>query len=82
MRYPYDDRYHPAFPAMQVVLYNGEEGLSTSKVVALLDTGSDASLVPIPYLRRILVPALDEVRVRSHWGEWHSAQLFAVDLSG
>ncbi len=80
MRYPYDTSYQPPFPVARVVFYNSEEGLRTTPENALLDTGSDGSLVPIAYLRQILAPVLTDTRIRSHWGEWRSAQLFVVDL--
>ena len=80
MKYPYDTSYQPPFPVVRVVFHNSEEGLRTAAENALLDTGSDGSLVPIAYLRRILAPALTDMRIRSHWGEWRSAQLFVVDL--
>ncbi|MBL7064765.1 MAG: hypothetical protein ISS49_11265 [Anaerolineae bacterium] len=80
MKYPYDASYRPPFPAVRAVLHNSEEGLRTAAMNALLDTGSDGSLVPIAYLREILAPALTDTRIRSHWGEWRSAQLFVVDL--
>ena len=80
MRYPYDVSYQPPFPVVRVVLHNSEEGLSTAVENALLDTGSDGSLVPIAYLRQVFAPALTDTRIRSHWGEWRSAQLFVVDL--
>ena len=80
MKYPYDASYQPSFPVVRAVLCNSEEGLRTAPGNALLDTGSDGSLVPIAYLREILAPALTDARIRSHWGEWRSVQLFAVDL--
>jgi predicted aspartyl protease len=80
MKYPYDISYQPPFPVAQVAFYNSEEGLRTASENALLDTGSDGSLVPIAYLRQILAPALTDTRIRSHWGEWRPAQLFVVDL--
>ncbi len=80
MKYPYDTSYQPPFPVARVILYNSEEGLRTAPKNALLDTGSDGSLVPIAYLRQIFAPALTDTRIRSHWGEWRSAQLFVVDL--
>lgn len=80
MKYPYDTSYQPPFPVAQVVFYNSDEGLRTSLETALLDTGADGSLVPIAYLRQILAPALTDTRIRSHWGEWRSVQLFVVDL--
>ena len=80
MKYPYDTSYQPPFPVVRVAFYNSEEGLRTAPENALLDTGSDGSLVPTAYLRQILAPALTDIRIRSHWGEWRSAQLFVVDL--
>ena len=80
MKYAYDAAYEPTFPAAPVVLRNSEEGLRTEKVQALLDTGSDGSLVPITYLEQILAPPMTDTHIRSHWGEWRSAQLFAVDI--
>jgi len=80
MRYPYTTGYQPPFPVIRVVLHNNEEGLNTLTEDALLDTGSDGSIVPIVYLRQILAPALTDTRIRSHWGEWRSVQLFVVDL--
>ncbi len=80
MKYPYDSSYQPPIPAVQVVFYNSEEGLRTTAKNALLDTGSDGSLVPIAYLQEILAPAITDTRIRSHWGEWRPVQLFVVDL--
>lgn len=80
MKYPYDAAYEPPFPAAPVVLRNGEEGLRTAKVQALLDTGSDGSLVPIAYLEEILAPPMTDTRFRSHRGEWRAAQVFEADL--
>ena len=68
------------FPAAPVVLRNSEEGLRTEKVQALLDTGSDGSLVQIAYLEEILAPPMADTHICSHWGEWRAAQLFAVDI--
>ena len=80
MKHPYSTRYQPAFPSVPVVLHNGDKGLRTGAENALLDTGSDGSLVPISFLRQISAPALTDTRIRSHWGEWRPAQLFVVDV--
>lgn len=79
MKYPYNISYQPPFPAVQVVLFNPEEGLSTFTIEGLIDTGSDGTLVPIAHLEEVLAPVLTVTRIRSHWGEWRSVQLFAVD---
>jgi len=80
MKYPYDTGYEPPFPILQVVLDNIEEDLQTPTTPALLDTGSDGTLVPIAYLRQILAPVFTDTRIRSHWGEWRPVHLFVVDL--
>ncbi|MBL7162357.1 MAG: hypothetical protein ISS57_07100 [Anaerolineales bacterium] len=80
MKYPYTKEYQPSFPMIQIRLSNPEEGLRSESVNALLDTGSDGSLVPIEHLQQILAPVLKDTHIRSHWGEWRSVQLFAVDI--
>lgn len=80
MKYSYTNEFHPAFPIIRIRLSNPEEGLSSEPIDALLDTGSDGSLIPFAYLQRILAPVLKDTRIRSHWGEWRSVQLFAVDV--
>jgi predicted aspartyl protease len=80
MKYPYTTFYRPPFPSAQIVLHNSEKELQTTAQSALLDTGSDGSLVPIAYLRGILAFPLTDTYIRSHWGERRAAQLFAVDI--
>ncbi len=79
-RYLYIKEYKPPFPSVPIIFRNDERGLRTETANALLDTGSDGSLVPISYLQQILAPAVTNTRIRSHWGEWRSVQLFLVEL--
>lgn len=80
MKYSHDTSYEPPIPVVEAVFHNREEGLSTKSKTALVDTGSDGSLVPIEYLRDILATPITDARLRSHWGEWRAVQLFLVDL--
>ena len=80
MKFSYEDSYDPPFPAIEIILHNSEESLRTEMIRALVDTGSDGSLVPLDYLRQTLALPLTNTRIRSHWGEWRSVQLFAVDI--
>jgi predicted aspartyl protease len=82
MTYAYSALYEPAFPVIPVRLYNPETGESTDQLTALLDTGSDGTLVPIRFLQQILAPSLTETSIRSHWEEWRAVQLFIVDRAG
>lgn len=36
--------------------------------------------MPQSLLDEIRAPFVDDVRVRSHWGEWRSLQVFTVDI--
>jgi predicted aspartyl protease len=80
MKFPYNSDYEPSFPSIRVMLRNEQDALSTTVLEALLDTGSDGTLVPIRYLQEILAPAITDTHIRSHWGEWRTAQLFVVDI--
>jgi predicted aspartyl protease len=64
-----------------VVLINPEEGLRAVAENALIDTGSDGTLVPLALLENVLAPVLTETRIRSHWGEWRAVQLLLVDIA-
>ncbi len=80
MKHPYSRNFQPPFPALPVVLTNAEEVLRTAEKNALIDTGSDGTLVPMALLEDVLAPVLSETRIRSHWGEWRAVQLFLVDI--
>ena len=76
----YRKDYHPAFPALDVILANVEDGLRSGPLSALLDSGADGTLVPISYLKDLLAVPLRDVSIRSHWGELRKVQLFTIDL--
>ncbi len=80
MKFPYDSNYQPPFPTVEIRLRNERRGLATPVIRGLVDTGADASLVPIAHLRQIRAPAVMDKRLRSHWGEWRAVQLFVVEL--
>lgn len=80
MKYSYDRSYRPAFPAVEVILHNLENGRHTTSLPALLDSGADGTLVPLTYLEEILAPVITEARIRSHWGEWRNVEQFLVEI--
>lgn len=63
------------------MLWNHEAGERSETLPALLDTGSDGTLVPLYLLRDIRAPMLQEARMRSHWGEWRTVGLFLVEMT-
>jgi predicted aspartyl protease len=80
MIHPHLDDYHPPMPALEIRLGYPEEPLRLGPIVAIVDTGADGTLVPQTWLDEISAPLVDEVRLRSHWGEWRTARVFTVDL--
>lgn len=80
MKSAYRQDYQPAFPAVEVVLVNEEENLHSDPQSALLDSGSDGTLVPIACLKDLLCAPLRDAAIRSHWGERRSVQVYLVDL--
>lgn len=79
MTTPYNKSYTPPFPTLSIVL--GEGSSRVGPVPALIDSGADATLVPIDLLKRIGVGEGEEVTIRSHFGERQAALLFLVPLA-
>ena len=80
MRFPFETGYDPPFPAVEIMLSSSEQGRRTDKLQALLDTGSDGTIVPLDRLWEIRATVLSDARISSHWGEMRPVQLFSVDI--
>ena len=80
MSHPYLDTYYPPMPALEIQLGYPEEALTLGPLTAVVDTGADGTLVPQSLVDEMEAPFVDDVRVRSHWGEWRNMQLFTVDI--
>jgi len=78
--YPYLTTYYPPMPVLQVRLGYPGESLRLGPLPAIVDTGADGTLVPQSLVDELGAPFIDDVRVRSHWGEWRNVQLFTVDV--
>lgn len=78
--YPYSTEYLPAAPVMEIRL--GAPGMEPSSgfLEALVDTGADATIVPIAHLRQIKAKKIDQATLRSQWGERRAVALYAVAL--
>jgi predicted aspartyl protease len=81
MRYPYQSAvYWPPFPTIEIILRNEERALQTEAVDALIDTGADASLVPLSFLSEIKAYTVGVTHIRSHWGERRRVYLYRIDI--
>ena len=79
MTFPYDETYDPAAPVCQINLSVASTGLSVS-LPAIIDTGADATIVPLGYLRQIGARRVFEAGLRSQWGERRRVYLYLIDL--
>jgi len=79
MTTPYNKSYTPPFPTLPIML--GEGSSRVGPVPALIDSGADATLIPVVLLNRIGVGEGEEITIRSHFGERQTALLYLVPLS-
>ncbi len=77
--FPYDQSYNPAAPICQISLSISSSGRRVN-LIAMIDTGADASIVPIDSLRQIGARRVFEASLRSQWGERRRVYLYLVDL--
>lgn len=80
MPHTYDTSFARSFPALPVIIHQVEGGLATSPLSALVDTGADTTLVPTEHLKTIKADEIYTSRIRTHWGEWHPAAVYIIDL--
>ena len=77
--FPYSSEYDPPVPICSVMIASA----ATSRTVqlhAIVDTGADATIIPIQYLRQIGARPAFEAGLRSQWGERRVVFLYLVDL--
>lgn len=80
MSYTYLDTYYPPVPTLEIRLGYPDESLKLGPFIAILDTGADGTLIPQAWIDEIGAPFVDDIRIRSHWGEWRNIQIFTVDI--
>jgi len=77
-RYPYSTEYVPAAPVMKIRLGAPGESVILGPLEAFVDTGADATLIPVEYLKQVGARKVDWAILRSQWGERRSVPLYAV----
>ena len=80
MKFSYNTEYYPPAPHIEIRLGIPGESLKVGPLPAFLDSGADATLVPLRYIRRLAV-AVDNLRqLRSHWGENRVVEVYRLDV--
>ncbi|MBL7064620.1 MAG: hypothetical protein ISS49_10525 [Anaerolineae bacterium] len=80
MIHHYAKTWYPPMPVLEIWLGYPEESLSLGPYIAIVDTAADGTIIPIGLIERLEAPFVDDVRLRSQWGEWHRARMFTVDI--
>ena len=80
MQYHFDSKYIPPAASLDVLLINGQTRQRTSLLPAFVDTGADATIIPIVHLKQIAAVAIEKRFLRSQWGERRPVKLYAIRL--
>ena len=78
MSTPYDSTSQPPFPVLVVVL-RSEDG-TVGPLVALLDSGADATVVPSHLLEEIAALEGEQATLRGHFGDTHLVQTYLANI--
>jgi hypothetical protein len=78
--HPHQSAYTPPIPALEITLQDPDGNLSVGPLEAVLDTGADISLVPVTLLEQLAAPEQDEVRLRSHWGDYTIFTTYLISI--
>ena len=80
MMIPYANSKFSPVPILNISLSVPGEGAQTEVAPALIDTGSDFTLVPEKWLQGIDAPRSRPARVRGLCSSYHQVTLFLVDI--
>lgn len=80
MKYPYDVSYFPPAPAIEIYLGPPADSLTIGPLSAFVDSGADATIVPLRYLRPLQTQADDRKFLRSQWGERRIVNIHYLDV--
>ncbi|MEM7531264.1 MAG: hypothetical protein AAF639_03735 [Chloroflexota bacterium] len=75
--YDYDVSYHPAMPMVDLQISLTEDD-PPIVVTAMVDSGSDATTIPIRYVRQLKAPVVDTQWMSGITGERHLVKTYAV----
>lgn len=76
----YDRTLVPPAPSIELEIISHETQLVTEALKAIVDTGADATFVPLAILEGIQAPVGEPRFARSVWGDRHRVLVFIVDM--
>lgn len=75
----YNTSYIPSIPVVEIAISEAR-GTPGIELVGLIDSGADATIIPLLYLEQIGALPMDNGWLRSATGERHHVQLFEIYL--
>ncbi len=72
--------YFPPIPVFSVHLAPVGEAPQIGPLTAIVDTGADATIVPLKYLDEMDIPADYPAQLRGPWGNARLVQVYTIDL--
>jgi hypothetical protein len=75
------DEHFPPAPVLEISIGKPGEQAGGSTFLALVDTGADATIIPVEHLAQNRAQKVDQsAALRSHWGERRLVALYAVAM--
>jgi predicted aspartyl protease len=78
--YAYDETSDPAMPVVEVGLSLLQQTEAETHLTALIDSGSDVTLMPLDALESLGAKPIDKVRIRGILGYSQQASLYLICL--
>jgi len=76
----YNDEVTPPIPELDIALSLPQATATLGPVPAVVDSGADATLVPVEMLRQLGAQAWDEALLRGPWGEGRRIYTYLLDI--
>jgi predicted aspartyl protease len=80
MRVPFDRRYSPPAPHLEIRLAAPDEAFAERFLNALVDTGADATIVPVRHIEPLGLQVDNRKVLRSPWGERRLVNVYLLDV--
>lgn len=80
MKFQYNTRYNPPAPIVEISVGPLDEPLAIGPLPAFVDSGADATIIPLHYLRPLGLQADDRKFLRTPWGERRVVNIYYVDV--
>lgn len=80
MRFAYNTRYVPPAPHLEIRLAVPDEAFRMAPLTVLVDTGADATIIPLRYIEPFGAQIDNRKYLRSQWGERRIVDVYLLDV--